>query len=172
MEEFCIADNWYSGDILQKVHAAYIMIHQTISQTFKNYTIEVEKNRFICTKKIFIACFDQAGSFVHIASQAHTNLYGIINFGFRTIAGEKIRGIVGDSICNTVCPSLFVLGTDSKFSNIQHLEIIKKNFKYPVGSIVVGNSDHLLSTNSEVLTRYGITQTCIDRLIMVRQFSV
>ncbi|KAE9551545.1 hypothetical protein FO519_005238 [Halicephalobus sp. NKZ332] len=166
VEEFCISDDWYSGDIIQKVHAAYVMIHQTISQSFKKYTREIEKNRFIIRKKIFLVCFDQAGSFVHIASQSHRNLYGIIDFGFRTIAGEKIRGIVGDNICNTACPSLLILGTDSKFSDIRHLEIMKKNFIHPVGSIVVGNSDHLLKMDPDVLVKHGITQSCVDRLIM------
>lgn len=122
-------------------------------------------------KKLFLISFDLAGYFVHLASVMFPSLHGIINFGFRSIQKEVVRGIAGDVICNTPCPTLFIMGTNSKHSDVNHLKLYKKNFTMPVGSVIVGYADHNLKVNENALIKMGISQSCVDRMVVVSNFK-
>uniref|UniRef100_A0AC34QAY4 Adenosine deaminase n=1 Tax=Panagrolaimus sp. JU765 TaxID=591449 RepID=A0AC34QAY4_9BILA len=156
VDEICIADKWSEEDKLYRIEAALIMLNQVLDH------IEIKRENY----KIFLFCFDVSGDFAHLISHLHPNLSGIINFGFRTFTSNTQRGIPGDSICNTECPTLFILGEKSKYSNMKHLRTFKENFIMPVGSIVVGNADHHLKIPHEILMKKKISQACVDRIVL------
>lgn len=72
----------------------------------------------------------------------------------------------GDRINYTYCPTLMIVGEKAKSSSMREIQIMRKNMIMPASLVVVGKADDYLYMPPEYMARKGITQSCVNRMIV------
>ncbi|KAE9549163.1 hypothetical protein FO519_007631 [Halicephalobus sp. NKZ332] len=116
--------------------------------------------------RIFVACWGGSGLYVHEAALTVDGISGIIDFAIPLKTPIGYRGMFGDRINYTYCPTLMIVGERARSSSVKEIEIMRKNMIMPASLLVVGKADDYLYMSPEYMARKGITQSCVNRMIV------
>ena len=103
---------------------------------------------------------------VQIAAMESVTCCVCLGFPMQTLAG--FRGDVDDSIYDLKCPVLFVLGQNSSDSNLDDVEDMRGRMRSETGLVIVGGADSNLRVSKHKKKAEAVTQSMVDRCILVR----
>uniref|UniRef100_A0A7E4V9G3 Myb-like domain-containing protein n=1 Tax=Panagrellus redivivus TaxID=6233 RepID=A0A7E4V9G3_PANRE len=116
--------------------------------------------------RIFVAAWGVSCLFVHDIILDVSGISGLIDLAIPMFSPYGSRGIAGDKMLLTYCPTLLVIGEMAENSVYADVVDILENFTGQAGLIAVGGADDNLIVDVNTLAEYGITQACISRLII------
>uniref|UniRef100_A0A7E4W954 Flocculation protein FLO11-like n=1 Tax=Panagrellus redivivus TaxID=6233 RepID=A0A7E4W954_PANRE len=137
-----------------------------------DYAVEYVRNKLkdIINRRpgdrIFVAAWGLPCLFVHEAVLDVSGITGLIDLAIPMMSPHGHRGIVGDKMLRTYCPTLLIIGEEAENAVVADVVDCLENFVAQAGLIIVGAADESLIVDVETLTRYGLTQACINRLII------
>ena len=95
-----------------------------------------------------------------------------ICLGFPMFTMEGIRGDADDPILDLKHPVLFVVGQNATLCRPDDIEDMRERMKTDTGLVVVGGADDELRVSKHKKKAEGITQSMVDRCIMVKPSNV
>uniref|UniRef100_A0AC34QPF2 Uncharacterized protein n=1 Tax=Panagrolaimus sp. JU765 TaxID=591449 RepID=A0AC34QPF2_9BILA len=116
--------------------------------------------------RIFVACWGSASLYVHQAVLDVDGISGIIDFAMPLRTPYGFRGLAGDSICYTYCPTLLVMGENAKMSSKEEIAMLRRNMLGSTSLLTVGKADDSLYLPPDYMAKKGITSACVNRLIV------
>ena len=108
------------------------------------------------------------GAAINCQVAAMETVTACICLGFPMFTMEGIRGDADDPILDLKHPVLFVVGQLATLCRPDDVEDMRERMKTDTGLVVVGGADDQLRVSKHKKKAEGLTQSMVDRCIMVR----
>ncbi|CAI5452307.1 unnamed protein product [Caenorhabditis angaria] len=101
----------------------------------------------------------------HFAANNVNGISAIISLGFPVVGKFGRRGGADDDILLNYCPTLFVVGAEGEHFNNVAMKDLRSSMLNTSGLVVVGHANDELIVPANILSKLGITQKVVFRLI-------
>lgn len=108
-----------------------------------------------------------AGAVLALRAALEAPVHACVCFAFANLTIDGLRCDIDDDFYDLTCPVLFVVGQFSSTCDINTLQDFRSGCKAITGLLVVGGADDELRMGSEKLQMEALTQSMVDRCILV-----